>query len=36
MKLLLSLLLTLAASAQVRHEDVAKGPGTDWLPYAGP
>ena len=35
MKLLLLLSLTLTATAQVRHEDVAKGPGTDWLTYAG-
>jgi len=32
---LLSLLLTLALTAQVRHEDVAKSPGNDWLTYAG-
>ena len=28
-------LLALAAAAQVRYEDIAKGPGQDWLTYAG-
>ena len=32
---LLSLLFTAAAFAQVRNEDIVKGPGADWLTYAG-
>src|SRR4051794_25470391 len=31
----LFLAVGLVALAQVRHEDVAKGPGEDWLTYAG-
>lgn len=31
----LLLLLCLPAMAQVRYEDILKGPGTDWLTYAG-
>ncbi len=32
---ILSMVLALGAMAQVRHEDVAKGAGEDWLTYAG-
>ena len=32
---LLCLVLALGAFAEVRHEDVAKGAGEDWLTYAG-
>lgn len=32
---LLSLALALGSSAQVRHDDVLKGAGEDWLTYAG-
>jgi alcohol dehydrogenase (cytochrome c) len=32
---LLSFSFVLAATAQVRHEDIARGPEADWLTYAG-
>jgi alcohol dehydrogenase (cytochrome c) len=33
--LLITSLLCVCASAQVRYEDIAKGPGENWLTYAG-
>ena len=33
--LLIAAALSIAASAQVRYEDIAKGPAADWLTYAG-
>ena len=35
MKLFSFLLVAVALSAQVKYEDIVRGPGTNWLTYAG-
>ncbi|MCI0364732.1 MAG: hypothetical protein L0219_12695, partial [Phycisphaerales bacterium] len=35
MRFLAGLILSISLSAQVRYEDILKGPGNNWLTYAG-